>query len=142
MVFHWSLSDSKSPQVSRTRLRILAILSNAIIWIVPTRPPTSKSPRPFNNPLVIVHYYYYYYWFRNSGIQLVTFGTNYQVFPKKKSGNDSALDILALQVLIDSIRERSDTCVCLCLAVRWVEVSTIFFFKNNTGFSMTCKICW
>ena len=54
MVFHWSLSDSKSPQVSRTRLRILAVLSNAVVWIVSTRPPTSKSPRPFNNPLVIV----------------------------------------------------------------------------------------
>ena len=54
MVFHWSLSESKSPQVSRTRLRILAVLSNAVIWIVSTRPPTSKSSRPFNNPLVIV----------------------------------------------------------------------------------------
>ena len=54
MVFHWSLSDSKSPQVSRTRLRILAVLSNGIVWIVSTRPPTSKSSRPFNNPLVIV----------------------------------------------------------------------------------------
>ena len=53
MVFHWSLSDSRSPQVSRTRLRILAVLSNAVIWIVSTRPPTSKSSRPFNNPLVI-----------------------------------------------------------------------------------------
>ena len=54
MVFHWSLSDSKTPQVSRTRLRILVVLSNAVIWIVSTRPPTSKSSRPFNNPLVIV----------------------------------------------------------------------------------------
>ena len=54
MVFHWSLSNSKSPQVSRTRLRILAILSNAVVWIVSTRLPTSKSSRPFRNPLVIV----------------------------------------------------------------------------------------
>ena len=54
MVFHRSLSDSKSPQVSRTRLRILAVLSNAVIWIVSTRLPTSKSSRPFNNPLVIL----------------------------------------------------------------------------------------
>ena len=44
----------KSPQVSRTRLRILAVLSNAVVRIVSTRPPTSKSSRPFNNPLVIV----------------------------------------------------------------------------------------
>ena len=54
MVFHWSLSDSKSPQVSRTRLRIQAVLSNAVVWIVSTRPLTSKSSRPFYNPLVIV----------------------------------------------------------------------------------------
>ena len=53
-VFHWSLSDSKSPQVSGTHHRILAVLSNAVIWIVSTPPPTSKSSRPFNNPLVIV----------------------------------------------------------------------------------------
>ena len=54
MVFHWSLSDSKSPQVSRTRLSILAVLSNAVVWIVSTRPLTSKSSVPFNNPLIIV----------------------------------------------------------------------------------------
>ena len=54
MVFHWSLSDSQFPQVSRTRLRILSVLSNADVWIVSTRPPTSKSFRTFNNPLVIV----------------------------------------------------------------------------------------
>ena len=54
MVFHWSLSDSKSPQVSKTRLRILAVLSIAVVLIVSTRPPTSRSSRPFNNPLVIV----------------------------------------------------------------------------------------
>ena len=54
MVFLGSLSDSKSPQVSRTRLSILAVLSNAVAWIVSTRPPTSKSSRPFNNPLVTV----------------------------------------------------------------------------------------
>ena len=54
MVFHWSLGDNNSPQVSRTRLRILAVLSNAVVWIVSTRPPTFKSSRPFNNLLVIV----------------------------------------------------------------------------------------
>ena len=54
MGFHWSLSDSKSPQVSRTRLRILIVLSNAVVWIVSTRLPTSKFSRPINNPLVIV----------------------------------------------------------------------------------------
>ena len=54
MVFDRSLSDSKSPQVSRALLSILAVLSNAVIWIVSNRPPTSKFSRPFNNPLVTV----------------------------------------------------------------------------------------
>ena len=54
MVFHWSLSDTKCPQVSRTILSILAVLNYAVIWIVSTCPPTSKSSWPFNNPLVIV----------------------------------------------------------------------------------------
>ena len=54
MVFHWSLSDSKSPQVSRTLFSILAVLNNAVVWMVSTRPPTSKSSSPFSNPLVTV----------------------------------------------------------------------------------------
>ena len=54
MVFHWSLSVSKSPQVSRTSLSILAVFNNAVVWIVSTRSPTSKSSSLFNNPLVTV----------------------------------------------------------------------------------------
>ena len=50
MVFHWRLSDSKSPQVSRTLLSILVVCNN--VWMVSTRPLTSKSSRVFNNPLV------------------------------------------------------------------------------------------
>ena len=52
MVLHWRLSDSKSPQVSRTLLSILAVFNNAVVWMVSTRPLTSISSRPFNNPLV------------------------------------------------------------------------------------------
>ena len=53
MVFHWSLTDSKSPQVSWTLLNILAVLNNAVDWMV-SIPPTSMSAIPFNNPLVTV----------------------------------------------------------------------------------------
>ena len=54
MVFHWRLSDSKTPQVSRTLLSILAVFNNAVVCMVSIRQPTSKSSRPFNNPLVTV----------------------------------------------------------------------------------------
>ena len=54
MVFHWILSDSKSPQVSKTLLIILTVLNNAVVWMVSTRPPTSKFSRPVSNPLFTV----------------------------------------------------------------------------------------
>ena len=54
MVFQWSLSDSKSPQVSRTLLCILAVLINVVVWIVSIRPPTSKSFCLFHNRFVTV----------------------------------------------------------------------------------------
>ena len=50
MVFHWSLNDIKSPQVSRTLLSILPVLNSAVVWMVSTRPPTSKFASPFTNP--------------------------------------------------------------------------------------------
>ena len=54
MVFHWSLSDSKTPQVSRTPLSILTVLNDVVVWMVSTHQPTSKSSCPFINPLVTV----------------------------------------------------------------------------------------
>ena len=54
MVFHLSLSDSKSSQVFRTLLSILTDLNNAIVWMVSTRPLISKSSSSFTNPLGIV----------------------------------------------------------------------------------------
>ena len=44
LVCEWH--DSKSPRVSRT---LLAAYNNAVVWMVSTRPPTSKSTSPFNN---------------------------------------------------------------------------------------------
>ena len=42
MVFHWSLSDGKCPQDSRTFLGIQADLNNAVVWMVYVRPLISK----------------------------------------------------------------------------------------------------
>ena len=52
--FYWSLSDNKSPHISRTLLSILVVFNNAVVWMFFTRPPTSKSSRPFSNPLLTV----------------------------------------------------------------------------------------
>ena len=54
MVFHWSLSDSKSLQVSKTSLSILADLNKVVVWMVSTRPIISKSSSSISNLLVTV----------------------------------------------------------------------------------------
>ena len=45
MIFHWSPSDSRTPQVSRT---LLSILSNAVVWMVSISTPI---PNLFTKPL-------------------------------------------------------------------------------------------
>ena len=56
-VFHISVSGWSFTGVWVTAsllksLSILAILNNVVVWMVSTRPPTSKSSSPFSNPLV------------------------------------------------------------------------------------------
>ena len=54
LVFHCSLSDSKSPQVSKTFLGILTDLNSVVVSMVSIRPLISKSSRPYINSLVTV----------------------------------------------------------------------------------------
>ena len=54
MVLLRSLSDSKSPQVFRTLLNILADLNNTVVWMVSTCPLISKSSSPCTNIIGIV----------------------------------------------------------------------------------------
>ena len=48
------MSDSKSLYASRTLLSIMAVLNNALVWMVSSGHPTSKSSSPFNSPLVAI----------------------------------------------------------------------------------------
>ena len=52
MVFHWSLSESKSPQVSRTILSILSDRNNELVWMVSTRPVLSNFSSLYTNSFV------------------------------------------------------------------------------------------
>ena len=51
MFSHWSSSDNKSPQVSRTLLSILADLSHAVVRMVLAHPPIPNTFSPFTKPL-------------------------------------------------------------------------------------------
>ena len=52
MVFHWKLSDSKSPQVSRTILSTLADLNISVVLVVWARPLTFPAPVPSYRNLI------------------------------------------------------------------------------------------
>ena len=54
MVIHWSLGDSKHPQVSRTFLGILADCNNSLVWRVLILPPISNFWSLFSKPFGIV----------------------------------------------------------------------------------------
>ena len=54
MVFHWSLSDSKCPQVSRIFLRIMIDINNAVVWMIFARIFISDSAIICTNRLVTV----------------------------------------------------------------------------------------
>ena len=54
MIFHWRWIDTKSPQLAGTLLSILAVLNNALVWMVSTLLATSKSSSHFNNLLASV----------------------------------------------------------------------------------------
>ena len=51
MIFHWSLSNSKSPEVSGTLLSILDYLNNGVDWMHSICPPISNSSSLFLKPL-------------------------------------------------------------------------------------------
>ena len=52
--FHWSLSDTKSPQVPRTLLNILVYFYSTVVWIVSVLPLIFSSFSLFSKPLEIV----------------------------------------------------------------------------------------
>ena len=51
VVFHWSLSDNKSPQVAKILVCFLTSLTNTVDWIVPIRPSICNSSSPLSKPL-------------------------------------------------------------------------------------------
>ena len=55
MTYFWSLSDSKSAQIFRTLLSILADLNKFVVSMVLTGLLISKSSSPWINPTIIIY---------------------------------------------------------------------------------------
>ena len=139
MVFHRSLSDSKSPQVSRTRLRILAVLSNADIWIFSAHPPTSKFSRTFNNPLIIVPkapitigtmVTFMFHSKVEVLILLFTFLQIYSVVRRDSKVNNFASSLFSLNIIRSSLLAGIRWSVCMLKSQRSLCVS---FSRTGAG---------
>ena len=51
IVFHRSLSDCQSPQISPSLLSFLANFNNVVVWMISIHPPIFNSSSHFTNPL-------------------------------------------------------------------------------------------
>ena len=66
MVFHWSLSDSKFPHVSRTFQSIQADLNSAVVWMVSSdiqSPPVPFSTAPTRNVIIVTFMFHSFFFF-------------------------------------------------------------------------------
>ena len=149
MVFHWSFSDSKSPQVSWSPPSILADLNYAIVWMVSNRPLISKSSSPFVNPSVAVPiapikigiiatfmFYSFCLFFRFPSkvkilILLFTFFQFYSVVSRDNKVHNSASSLSFLLIIIRSSRLADIRwSVCMSKSKRSLCVS---FSRANAG---------
>ena len=139
MVSHWNLSDSKSPQVSRTLLSILADFNNAVVGMVTTRPLISKSSSLCTNPQVtvprapitlgiIVTFVFHSFFQVLSKVELLiplfTFFQFYSVVRRNSKVHTSASPLFLLIIIIIII------ILLLC---------EIFTTALADGFSLECK---
>ena len=60
MVFLWSLRDSKSSQLSRNLLSILADINNAVVMMTSTRSLISNTTSPYTNTTKSTNYNWYH----------------------------------------------------------------------------------
>ena len=110
MVFHWSLSDSKFSQVSRTLLSILADFSQAVVWMVSICPPIYISSNSLSKPL-----------FPSAPI---TFGVTYY-FSWSSSDSKSPQDLRALLYILADLNN----------AIDWRVFSRSLISKSSSPFT-------
>ena len=97
MISQWSLSDWKSPQISRTLLSILADLKNAIVRMVSTLPRISESLSQEHQLLLVSTVTFMFHSFSSSRtkiqvlILLFTFLKFYSVVSQDRKIHNSAI---------------------------------------------------
>ena len=159
MVFHWNLSDTKSTQVSRTLLSILAELFGWFPLIL-----VSKSSCPFNNPLVTVTKSTNYYWYKHQFhvpqffqfsskaevlILLFTFFQFYSVVSRDSEVHNfvSSLFFFLLLIIIRSGRLEIRWSVCMSkshwsLCVSFSNTDVLLCIYHLFVWVFHTSVCW
>ena len=160
MVFQWSWSDSKSPQVSRTLLSILAVLNNAVVWMESTRTPTSESSSPFNNPLanvpnapiiirIIVTFMFHFFFQFPSNVEvlilLFIFFQFYSVVSRDSKVDNFASSCLLAEIKWSVCISKSNRSLCVLLSKTdaWLCIYHLFEWSNFnfcTSCVSTCRL--
>ena len=154
MVSHWSLSDRKSTQVSRT-LSIRAVLNSAVVWMVSTRLPLSKSSSPFYNPSVTVPkapitsdiiLTFMFHNFSNSLARsrylffLFTFLQFYSVVSRDSKVHNFASSLFFLLIIIRSgLLVEIRLSVCIRKSHRGL---CVLFLRTDAGLCIQCLLVW
>ena len=145
MVFHWSFSDSKSPQVSWILFTILADLNNAVVWMVSTCPIISKSfnffsflarPRYLFFFLLSFNFTLWSAWTAKSTIRQVLF------FSLTRSGSLAKISwsvcISKSQRTLCVSFSRKDSVLCIYHIFLW---SNLNFLHNSQWISFPTQSC-
>ena len=137
MVSRWSLSDSKSPQVSKTLLTILANRHNLVVWMVSTRPIISKSSNPCTNIFVSVSRVTIIAMFRYL-LSLITFFFKFTLWSARTAMSTIWRLILFLLLLLTIPRYvcLAETRWSVCISNHW-EVSSFHSLGRILGCIIT-----
>ena len=145
MASPWSFSNSKSPEVSRTLLSILADLSNAVVWMVSICHLISKSSNPCINPLAYytksTNYNWYnphfhvsqFFYFLKRSIYLSFFSLSFNFTQCSAGKAKSTIGQALFSFLIitrSSRRSEIRWCVCISKSQRSLCVS---FPRTDSG---------
>ena len=122
MASHWSLRDSKSPQVSTTLVSTLADLNNAVVWMISTRSRISSPPVPCTNLFGDCTERTNYDWYYRHFIIVVVVAVFERFFLPQRKLMDISWDLIdskspqVSRTLLSILADLSNAIVCMVLS--------------------------
>ena len=149
MVFHWNLSDIKSPHVSRTLLSILAHLNNGVVWIFSTRLLISQTfYQSFGDCTNRVYYSWYnchcyvsqFFSIPSKDQVLIILFASFQLYSVVRTAKSTILQVLFFFVDYYKVRSSGRDLV-ICLYVKIQKEYVYFILQERFWAVHTAFVC-